>query len=105
MTRRPLSPALLGWLLAAPAVLFLLGGFVLPAAQALYLGFGARTEAGVMQHGLTPRQLPPRLRHRPYWRVLMRTVRMATSAALVAAVVGYPLASVMARGAPAMARR
>ena len=104
MTRRPLSPALLGWLLAAPAVLFLLGGFVLPAAQALYLGFGARTEAGVMQHGLTLDNYRRAFANDLYWRVLLRTVRMAGSAALVAMVVGYPLAWAVARGQAALSR-
>jgi ABC-type spermidine/putrescine transport system permease subunit I len=33
-----------------------------------------------------------------YWRVLLRTVRMATSAAIVAATVGDPLAWVVAPG-------
>ncbi len=98
MTRRTLSPALLGWLLAAPAVLFLLGGFVLPAAQTLFLGFNAKTEAGVMQYGLTLDNYRRAFANDLYWRVLLRTVRLAASAAFVAMIVGYPLAWAVARG-------
>jgi putative spermidine/putrescine transport system permease protein len=102
--RTRLSPALLGWLLAGPAVLFLLACFVFPAAQTLYLGIGARTEAGVMQYGLTIENYRRAFATDLYWRVLLRTIRMATAAAIVAAIVGYPLAWVLARGRPWLSR-
>jgi putative spermidine/putrescine transport system permease protein len=91
-------PAATGWLLALPAVVFLLACFVLPAVQMLLLGLGARTEAGVMQHGFTLENYRRAFATDLYWRVLLRTVRMATAAALIAAIVGYPLAWVLARG-------
>jgi putative spermidine/putrescine transport system permease protein len=91
-------------MLAAPAVIFLLACFVLPAAQTLYLGIGARTEAGVMQYGLTLENYRRAFATDLYWRVLLRTIRMATSAAIVAAIVGYPLAWVLARGRPWLSR-
>lgn len=102
--RNRLSPALLGWMLAAPAVIFLLACFVFPAAQTLYLGVGARTEAGVMQYGLTFENYRRAFSTDLYWRVLLRTIRMATAAAIVAAIVGYPLAWVLARGRPWLSR-
>jgi putative spermidine/putrescine transport system permease protein len=99
-----MKPELIGWLLAAPAVLFLLAWFVLPAAQTLYLGFGARTEAGVMHHGLTLENYVRAFSTDLYWRVLLRTVRMATAAAIVSAIVGYPLAWAVARGSAWLSR-
>jgi putative spermidine/putrescine transport system permease protein len=94
----------MGWLMAGPAALFLLVCFVLPAAQTLWLGFGARTEAGVMQYGFTLDNYRRAFATDLYWRVLLRTVRMACSAALVAAIVGYPLAWAVARGRPWVSR-
>jgi putative spermidine/putrescine transport system permease protein len=92
------SPALVGWLLAAPAALFLIVCFVAPVLQTLWLSFGARTESGVMVGGLTLENYRRVFATDLYWRVLLRTVRMATAAAIVAAIVGYPLAWVVARG-------
>ncbi len=90
--------------MAGPAAIFLLVFFVLPAAQTLWLGVGARTEAGVMQYGLTFENYRRAFATDLYWRVLLRTVRMATGAALVAALVGYPLAWAVARGRPWVSR-
>jgi putative spermidine/putrescine transport system permease protein len=92
------SPAVTGWLLAAPAALFLLVCFVAPVLQTLWLSVGARTESGVMISGWTLENYRRVFATDLYWRVLLRTVRMATSAAIVAAIVGYPLAWVVARG-------
>jgi putative spermidine/putrescine transport system permease protein len=95
---------MLGWMLAGPAVLFLLFCFVAPVAQTLFLGVGARTVAGVMHYGLTLENYQRAFATDLYWRVLLRTVRMATAAAVVAAIVGYPLAWVVARGKPWLSR-
>ena len=89
---------LAGWLLAAPAALFLLVCFVVPVLQTLWLRVGARTESGVMVSGWTLENYRRVLATDLYWRVLLRTVRMATSAAIVAATVGDPLAWVVAPG-------
>jgi putative spermidine/putrescine transport system permease protein len=96
-TRR-LSPGAVGLLLALPASVFLVLCFVLPVAQTLFLSLGARTEAGVMQYGFTFENFRRAFATDLYWRVLLRTVKMATGAALVAAIVGYPLAWAVARG-------
>jgi len=95
---KPPSPAVTGWLLAAPAALFLLVCFVAPVLQTLWLSVGARTESGVMVSGWTLENYRRVFATDLYWRVLLRTVRMATAAAIVAAIVGYPLAWVVARG-------
>lgn len=95
---------MIGWLLAAPAAIFLLVCFVLPALQMLWLGVSARTEAGVMHHGLTFDNYRRVFATDLYWRVLLRTVKMATGAAVIAALVGYPLAWVLARGQPWLSR-
>lgn len=92
------SPAVTGWLLAAPAAIFLLMCFVAPVLQTLWLSVGARTESGVMISGWTLENYRRVFATDLYWRVLLRTVRMATAAAIVAAIVGYPLAWVVARG-------
>jgi putative spermidine/putrescine transport system permease protein len=93
-----------GWLLAIPAVLFLLLCFVAPVAQTLWLGFGARTDAGVMTYGFTFENYRRAFATDLYWRILLRTAKMATWAACVAAVVGFPLAWVVARGKPWVSR-
>ncbi|WP_170984763.1 ABC transporter permease [Roseomonas sp. AR75] len=93
-----------GWLLAIPAVLFLLLCFVAPVAQTLWLGFGARTDAGVMTYGFTFENYRRAFATDLYWRILLRTAKMATWAACVAAIVGFPLAWVVARGRPWLSR-
>ncbi|MGG5818067.1 ABC transporter permease [Falsiroseomonas sp. HW251] len=101
---RPLPAAATGWLLAGPSVLFLLGFFILPAAQTLWLGVAARTEAGVMQYGFTLENYQRAFATDLYWRILLRTARMASLAALAAAIVGFPLAWAVARAAPWISR-
>jgi putative spermidine/putrescine transport system permease protein len=102
--RPRLTPAAIGWLLAAPTALFLIGFFILPAAQTLWLGLGASTEAGVMSYGFTFENYRRAFATDLYWRILLRTARMASWAAVVAAIVGFPLAWAVARGRPWVSR-
>lgn len=93
-----------GWLLVAPAVLFLLVWFVWPVLSMMALSVTAKTIDGVLVHGFTLENYARLFGTDLYWRILVRTLRVAAIASIVAAILGYPLALAIARGGPGMAR-
>lgn len=93
-----------GYLLIAPTVLFLAVWFLWPVLTMVYLSVSARSVDGVMVEGFTPQNYARLFATDLYFRILLRTARIALLTSLVAAVLAYPLAIAIARGTPAMAR-
>lgn len=87
-----------GAALALPAVAFLLVFFVVPNLILIAYSVSARMNAGVLEFGFTLDNYLRAFGVDLYWIVLARTVRMGVMAALVSAVVAYPLAIAIARG-------
>jgi len=93
-----------GILLIAPTVLFLLLCFAWPVLQMMALSVTAQVIDGKTVEGWTFGNYIRLFSTDLYVRVLMRTVRIAASAALLSALLAYPLAIAIARGSPRMAR-
>ena len=84
--------------LAVPALLFLLGFFVAPMFTMVRNSFNTQLSSGVMQSGLTLDNYIRFFSTEIYLRVLLVTLRIGIVTTLIAAVVAYPLAWVVARG-------
>jgi putative spermidine/putrescine transport system permease protein len=98
-SRRPRrSVRLQGPLLVAPAALFLLLLFVLPIAQMVTYSVTGYIKDGVLVPGLTLQNYTRLIETDLYWRVVVRTLRIALFASLISIPVGYPLAIVLASG-------
>lgn len=93
-----------GYLLIAPTVLFLAVWFLWPVLTMVYLSVSARSVDGVMVEGFTLQNYARLFATDLYFRILLRTARIALLTSLVAAILAYPLAIAIARGTPAMAR-
>ncbi len=93
-----------GYLLIAPTVLFLAVWFLWPVLTMVHLSVSARSVDGVMVEGFTLQNYARLFATDLYFRILLRTARIALLTSLVAAVLAYPLAIAIARGTPAMAR-
>jgi putative spermidine/putrescine transport system permease protein len=91
-------------LLLLPLVLFLVGFFVIPVATMIWYSFHLQTPRGGLAPGLTLANYLRLLDVDLYRRVLMTTLRVSALTALIAAVLAYPVAIVMARGRPWVAR-
>jgi putative spermidine/putrescine transport system permease protein len=97
--RRPrLVPKLQGPLLVAPAVLFLLVFFVLPIAQMVGYSVTGHIRQGVLVPGLTLENYARLANTDLYWRVVVRTLRIALVTSLISIPIAYPLAIVLASG-------
>lgn len=91
-------------LLLAPLVLFLAGFFVVPVATMIWYSFHLQTPQGALEPGLTLANYLRLLDVDLYRRVLMTTLRVSVLTAVIAAVIAYPVAIVMARGRPWISR-
>lgn len=87
-----------GLLLVSPAALFLLAFFILPNLLLVAYSFTAQMKDGALVSGLNLENYRRAFAVDLYWVVLLRTVRIAATASLVAAVFAYPLAMVIAQG-------
>jgi len=87
-----------GPLLVAPAVLFLLVLFVLPIAQMVGYSVTGHIRQGVFVSGLTLENYARLLSTDLYWRVVVRTLRIALVTSLISIPIAYPLAIVLASG-------
>lgn len=92
------SKTLSGSLLVLPAVLFLLAFFVVPNAILIAVSVMARMDAGVLQVGLNIDNYVRAFSVDLYWMVLLRTLRLGFAAAVVSAVLAYPLAIAITQG-------
>ncbi|MDR6952512.1 putative spermidine/putrescine transport system permease protein [Ancylobacter sp. 3268] len=93
-----------GYLLVAPTVLFLAAWFVWPVLTMVHLSLTARVVEGVTVEGFTLENYVRLYASDLYFRILMRTIRIALMTSLLAAAFAYPLAIAIARGGPALAR-
>jgi putative spermidine/putrescine transport system permease protein len=87
-----------GPLLVAPAALFLLLLFVLPIAQMVTYSLTGYIKDGVLIPGLTLQNYARLVEADLYWRVVVRTLKIALLASLISIPIGYPLAIVLASG-------
>jgi putative spermidine/putrescine transport system permease protein len=95
--RRP-TRTVVGIALVAPTALFLVAFFILPNLSLISLSVTAQMKDGVLLTGLTLENYRRAFAIDLYWVVLLRTVRIAATASIVAAFFAYPLAMAIARG-------
>lgn len=93
-----------GVLLVLPAMLFLAIGFLWPVLAMIATSFSAHSVDGVMVQGFTLENYGRLFSSDLYFRILLRTIRVALLTSLCAAVFAYPLAIAIARGGPSLAR-
>jgi putative spermidine/putrescine transport system permease protein len=96
---RRLAPGGAGWLLL-PAVLVLLGFFALPMGTILVYSFGRRAPGVLYIPDLTFENYASLFTTPVYFNVMVRTLRLGLIVTLLALVIGYPYAYLMARGRP-----
>lgn len=102
-TRRP-GERSMGLILVAPAILFLMLCFLWPVLRMVGLSLTSRMVDGAAVDGFTVENYLRLFSTDLYFRILLRTVRVAALASIVAAVVAYPLAIAIARGSAGLAR-
>lgn len=95
---RPDGATLRGLLLVAPAVLFLLVFFVLPIGQMVSYSVTGQMVQGNLVPGLTLNNYLRLVETDLYWRVVVRTLRIALITSLISIPIAYPLALVLASG-------
>ena len=104
MMSRLLRGKLLGLALVLPAIAFLAAFFVWPVLQMIALSVTRQNVDGALIDGLTLNNYVRLFSNDLYFRVLLRTLRIAALSSLVAVVLAYPLAIAIARGGPGLAR-
>ncbi len=97
--RRRLVRSGAGWLLL-PALLVLLTCFALPMGTILVYSFGRSAPGTLFIPDLTLHNYASLLTTPVYFKVMLRTLRLGVIVTLLALVIGYPYAYVMARGRP-----
>jgi len=97
--RRRLVRSGTGWLLL-PALLVLLTCFALPMGTILVYSFGRSAPGTLFIPDLTLHNYASLLTTPVYFKVMLRTLRLGIIVTLLALVIGYPYAYVMARGRP-----
>lgn len=95
---------LAGYLLVAPTVLFLTVWFLWPVLSMVTLSVSSRNVEGVMVDGFTLENYGRLFSTDLYFRILLRTIRVAVLTSLIAAILAYPLAIAIARGSQPLAR-
>jgi len=95
---------LAGYLLVAPTVLFLAIWFLWPVLSMVALSVSSRNVDGAMVDGFTLENYLRLFSTDLYFRILLRTIRIAVMTSLIAAILAYPLAIAIARGGPSLAR-
>jgi putative spermidine/putrescine transport system permease protein len=93
-----------GIFLVAPALLFLAVWFLWPVLAMIFSSLSAHSVDGAMMKGFTLENYTRLFSSDLYFRILLRTIRVALLTSLCAAVFAYPLAIAIARGGPALAR-
>lgn len=93
-----------GYLLVAPSVVFLLVWFLWPVFTMIHLSVSVHSVDGSMVEGFTLENYARLFATDLYFRILLRTLRIALLTSLIAAILAYPLAIAIARGTPSMAR-
>ena len=93
-----------GYLLVAPAVVFLAVWFLWPVLTMVHLSLTQHSVDGRMVDGFTFQNYLRLFSTDLYFRVLARTVRVALLTSLFAMLFAYPLAIAIARGGPTLAR-
>jgi putative spermidine/putrescine transport system permease protein len=101
---RRLPPLLPGWLLLAPALVFLLIFFAWPVLQMMTLSLTAQVVDGNTVKGFTFANYTRLFSTDLYFRILARTLRIAAACSAASVVLAYPLAIAIARGGPALSR-
>ena len=91
------------WLLI-PAVLVLLIFFVVPLLTMIRYSFYTHVSGGMMQPDLTLENFQKFFQQELYRRVLIKTLLNALTTTLLALLLGYPVAYVIARGHPLVSR-
>lgn len=93
-----------GILLVAPALVFLGVWFLWPVLSMIVTSLSAHTVDGVTVQGFTFENYIRLFSSDLYFRILLRTVRVALLTTVCAAIFAYPLALAIARGGPSLAR-
>ncbi len=93
-----------GYLLVAPTLLFLAVWFLWPVLTMVHLSVTARSVEGVIVEGFTLENYVRLFSSDLYFRILLRTIRLALLTSLLAALFAYPLAIAIAVGGPSLAR-
>lgn len=93
-----------GIVLVLPATAFLAVFFVWPVLQMIVLSVTQQRVEGVLIDGLTLDNYARLFSNDLYFRVLLRTLRLAATSSVVAVLLAYPLAIAIARGGSGLAR-
>jgi putative spermidine/putrescine transport system permease protein len=104
LPRRPRAAWLGGTALLLPAVAFVIVFFLVPALNLLVDGFLTQSARGVTGFPLTFAHYAHFFGAALYSHVLVTTLRISLLTALFAAILGYPVALVIARGSAAVSR-
>jgi putative spermidine/putrescine transport system permease protein len=102
--RRPPAAWIAGAALLAPAMGFFIAFFVIPALTLLADGFMTQSARGTIGGPLTLTQYAHFFGTALYSHVLLTTLRISLMTALLAALLGYPVALVMSRGGATVSR-
>lgn len=93
-----------GLLLVLPTMVFLAAFFLWPVLSMIATSLSAHSVDGVMVEGFTIENYTRLFSSDLYFRILLRTARIALLTSVCAAVFAFPLAIAIARGGPSMAR-
>lgn len=93
-----------GVFLVMPALLFLAVWFLWPVLSMIASSLSAHNVNGTMVEGFTFENYMRLFSSDLYFRILLRTIRVALLTSLCAAIFAYPLAIAIARGGPPLAR-
>ncbi|MCJ8237859.1 ABC transporter permease [Peteryoungia algae] len=93
-----------GIFLVLPALLFLAVWFLWPVLVMIFSSFSAHSINGTMVQGFTLENYTRLFSSDLYFRILLRTIRIALLTSVCAAIFAYPLAIAIARGGPSLAR-
>src|SRR6202048_3867530 len=104
MVRKPSTATMLGLGLGLPALAFLAVFLLVPAVRLVSAGFLTQNAQGVLTGPVTVEHYVHFFGTSLYSHVLFVTLRISLVTAALAAVLGYPVAMVMVRSHPAVAR-
>jgi len=104
LLRLPNTAALTGFALALPAVAFLALFLLIPAVRLISAGFLTQAANGTLGGPVTLSHFVHFFGTSLYSHVLLITLRISLLTAVVAAILGYPVAMVMVHAHPAISR-
>jgi putative spermidine/putrescine transport system permease protein len=102
--RQPSTATMIGLALAVPALVFLAAFLLIPAVRLIAAGFLTQDARGVLGGPVTLSHFTHFFTTSLYSHVLLVTLRISLFTAALAALLGYPVAMVMVRSHPAVAR-